>query len=187
MLSTLHTKGFDLNQIWEQIELLNQPTENYAKKSSKEIVKMTPSCLAILPQAMYDEQSKMKQLPENSYYSYEHPRKLLASGDRFFKISEMNQFLLEEDDKYRSSWGQQPVDDIDLFRELSSEDDELMYDDFFDPPNDDYDNWDCVVDHDLEFDDDRDGHDSDDTTESQNQSTHARQQQKVSTLLCIYL
>ena len=170
MLSALHAKAFDIDQIWEQIQLLNQPTVNYAKKSSKEIVKMTPSCSAVLPQAMYDEQSKMKQLPESSYYSDEYSGKLFASGDRFFKISEMNQFLL--DHKYESSRGQQPVDDVDLFRELSSEDDELMYDDFFDPPNDGFDHLDfgdCDLDI-LDFDDD--------TPDNQNQSTHTRHQQK---------
>jgi len=181
-LTSLHTKGFDNDQIWEQIQLLNRPIVKYAKKRSKEIGEMATGYSALLPQVAVenDDQSEMELLSESSYSTEDYSRKTLPSGDRFFKRSEMNQFLQEEDRKYENSRNQQPVDNFDLFRETSEDEgDLLMYDDFFDPPNDNDldDDDDANIDHEVISDSD---HDLDDDEDSHHQSTHQRQQQKVS-------
>jgi len=192
-LTTLHAKRFDNDQVWEQIQLLNRPTVKYAKKRHKEIGKMTSGYSAVLPQVVVDkddlnhEQSEMEFLSESSLSSEDSSRRTSASGHDFFSISEMNQFLQEEDRKHESSHDLLPpatVDDFDLFREMSEDEgDQLMYDDFFDPPNDfdhdlhhgdheihDIDGSDYEVDSDVDHDLDND---------AQHQSTHQRQQQKV--------
>ena len=112
-------KGLDLDQIWEQFQLVNKPTVKYAaNKSSKEIAKMTPSCSAVLPQAVND-QSKMEQRSESGHCSGDdYSRKLPpTSDDRFFNVS---QFLQEEGHKYENRQSQQlflSVDEVDYFRE----------------------------------------------------------------------
>ena len=192
-LNALHTKGFDNDQIWEQVQLLNQPTVKYAKIKSKEIVKMTVGHSAVLPK-VDDEQSEVELLSESSSSSEELSRRLQGSSDNFFNISEMNKFLAEEDHKYQEQQMPIPqVDNFDLFREMSSEDecDQLMYDDFFDPPNDS-DNCDLNNDHNfhdsLDFDVDDNGLDQDADKSSQHHSSHQKHQVKVqlySIVICL--
>ena len=197
-LSALHTKGFDNDQVWEQIQLLNQPTMKYAKKRSKEIGKVTAGYSAMLPQAVdNDEQNEMELRSESSCSSDEYSKRTGTDGDRFFSISKMNQFLQEEDHKYESRQLPAPVDDFDMFREMSSEDegDQLMYDDFFDPPNDDFDHDNanqhhdddlCGNDHNLDHGDlDHDFGNDEENSASQYQSTHQKHQQKVYPGKCV--
>ena len=186
-LRTLHAKRFDNDQVWEQIQLLNRPTVKYAKKRRKEIGKMTSGYSAVLPQVVDDlnhvhDQSETELLSESSLSSEDHPRRTSASGDNFFSISEMNQFLQEEDRKHESSQVNQlplaTVDDFDLFREISEDEgDQLVYDDFFDPPND-FDHHDDHGIHDIDG-SDYEVHDHNFDNDTQHQSTHQRQQQKV--------
>ena len=153
-LCILHTKGFDNEQIWEQIQLLNEPTLKFARKKMKEITGMETN-LAVT-QSVDDDDDKPEELlsdiDENDaeseksdhFNDYVNGRDVgskqsTQTQDVFFKLAEMNQFLQDEDRKYenRLDSKQDGDNDIDLFREMSSEeeDDHLMYDDFFDPPS----------------------------------------------------
>ena len=141
-LCTLHTKGFDNEQVWEQIQLLNEPTIKFAKKKIKEITNMNVS------QQSVDDSDKEEPLSDNEEYAEECEHHLtddnhmttkqsVKGQDLFFNLSEMNKFLQDEDRKYenRLDSKQNGDDNIDLFREMSSEEEDLMYGDFFDPPN----------------------------------------------------
>ena len=196
-LCTLHTKGFDNEQVWEQIQLLNEPTIKCAKKKIKEIANMK------IPQAP-DDSDKVElsnddeEYGEGSEDECDHhipndsevtSRKSPKGQDLFFNLSEMNKFLQDEDRKYenRLDSKQNGDDDIDLFREMSSEEEDLMYEDFFDSPNDHKDNGDEGSDSEEEasseqvMDETGEQQLSDNDTVENNQllSSHQKQQQKV--------
>ena len=154
-LSILHTKGFDNEQIWEQIQLLNEPTLKFAKKKIKEITEMKISSVDAEDNDCGDGAVLSSEHDESGDESEESidghtngndvaPKQSARTQDVFFNLAEMNRFLQNEDLKYESRLDskQNGDNDIDLFREMSSEeeDNHLMYDDFFDPPIDDKDN-----------------------------------------------
>ena len=206
-LSILHTKGFDNEQIWEQIQLLNEPTIKFAKKKIKEIVEMKIN--------LVDDDSsdgngaeQMSEQAESDGESEEFvdghansddmtPKQSARAQDVFFNLAEMNRFLQNEDRKYESRLDskQDGDNDVDLFREMSSEeeDDRLMYDDFFDPPIDDKDNNSEKINSGEENDeigtneamDESDQELSGDNEMDDNQlSSHQKQQQKVINRFC---
>ena len=197
-LCTLHTKGFDNEQVWEQIQLLNEPTIKCAKKKIQEIANMK------IPQAQGDsdkaELLNDEEYSEGSEEECDHhfpddsevtSRQSPKGQDLFFNLSEMNKFLQDEDRKYenRLDSKQNGDDDIDLFREMSSEEEDLMYEDFFDSPNDYKDDGDEESDNEEEASSeqamDETGEqqlsDNDDDAVGNNQllSSHQKQQQKV--------
>ena len=153
-LSILHTEGFDNEQIWEQIQLLNQPTIKFAKKKIKEISDMKTNSTMTQsvddgdkPEGLLNDSDENEaESDESEYHFNDHAnssdvtsKQSTQTQDTFFNLAEMNRFLQDEDRKYenRLDSKQDGNNEIDLFREMSSEeeDDHLMYDDFFDPPS----------------------------------------------------
>lgn len=215
-LCILHTKGFDNEQIWEQIQLLNEPTIKYAKKKIKEIANMKICTIDTEPMENgnemedddevgplddNDEENEEDDCQSDDVNSNDMTSKQAAGRqDMFFNLSEMNRFLQDEDRKYenRLDSKQDADDDIDLFREMSSEeeDNDLMYGDFFDPPNEHEGNSGEENDSEGENDSEEDeinsdeamdvsveqqlSEDEDDSIVEDTQlSTHQKQQQKV--------
>lgn len=207
-LCVLHTKGFDNEQVWEQIELLNEPTIKYAKKKVKEIANMKTDPVVTDSvndgdegaKPLNDSDGNVEESEESDYYS-DHldnsdvtSKRLPKRQDVFFNLSEMNKFLDDEDRKYENRLDnkQDGDDDIDLFREMSSdeEDNDLMYDDFFDPPNDHKGNSGEENDSEEENDEQNSSDEAmdesteqqlsdDDEVEDTQLSSHQKQQQKV--------
>ena len=202
-LCILHTQGFDNDQIWEQIQLLNEATVKFAKKKIKEINNMEID--SVVTQSLNDGDGELlsdnsendsEEIEESDHLS-DHvsnnevtPKQMTGTQDMFFNLSEMNKFLQDEDHKYenRLSGGQNEDNDIDLFREMSPEEDHLMYDDFFDPPTDHIENNGDDDDDDNDDDDENEGSsdkdldepaDQDNEIENTHLSSHQKQQQKV--------
>lgn len=210
-LCILHTKGFDNEQIWEQIQLLNEPTVKFAKKKMKEIANMEIN--PAVTQSMDDGDKPEELLSDNDendaesesersdhdFNDHVNSRDLASkqstqTQDMFFNLAEMNRFLQDEDRKYenRLDSKQDGDNDIDLFREMSSEeDDQLMYNDFFDPPNNRKENINSDREDSEEESDDENAGDEviDESVEQQlsddqemddtELSSHQKQQQKV--------
>lgn len=211
-LCVLHTKGFDNEQVWEQIQLLNEPTIKFAKKKIKEITNMKTSRVATRSVDDGDEEAELlndndengEESEESAYHCSDHPDNSDVTSkqppkrqDMFFNLSEMNKFLQDEDRKYenRLDSKQGGGDDIDLFREMSSEeeDNHLMYDDFFDSPSDHVDNSGTEENVSEEENDEEtsSGEAMDESVEQQlsdddkiQLSSHQKQQQKVITGCC---
>ena len=198
-LCTLHTKGFDNEQIWEQIQLLNEPTIKFAKKKIKEISAMKIS--PVVTQSVEDGEAELlneelssedeneecvDQLSDDANSSDVTAKQPTQTQDVFFNLAEMNRFLQDEDRKYenRLDSKQDGDSDVDLFREMSSEeeDNHLMYNDFFDPPNNDKDNSDDENDSEEENDEngcDEAMEDNEEMDDTQTLSSHQKQQLKV--------
>ena len=204
----LLTKGFDNEQIWEQIQLLNEPTVKFARKKIKEITDMEiNSAVTELvddgdePEELLNDSDDKDVESEKSDHFSDHAnssdmtsKQSTQTQDTFFNLAEMNRFLQDEDRKYENRLDSRDGDnDIDLFRELSSEEEEdnqLMYDDFFDPPSSRKENSDgenCEVECDDENSDDeimdesveQQLSDDDDMDDETQLSSHQKQQQKV--------
>ena len=211
-LCILHTKGFDNEQIWEQIQLLNEPTLKFAKKKITEITDMEIN--PALTQSVDDDDKPEEVLSgtsdendaeseKSAHHFNDHvnsrdvgSKQLTQTQDIFFNLVEMNRFLQDEDCKYenRLDSKQDGDNDIDLFREMSSEDEDdcLMYDDFFDPPSNRKENINSDRENSEEESDDENANDKvidDESVEQAEQqlsemddtelSSHQKQQQKV--------
>lgn len=181
-LDQLFVTGFDEEQIWQQIELQNEPL---LRALIKEVAHVTARGhrLTIRPQTNEDQQNDLKERerkdeadsrpvvakpsPQKSNTNkinkpkkvrIVEPIKKSIVDDKFFKLSELEEFLNKEDIKEEQKitgvdelMSEESDEEIDYFEdpEMSeSEEDtedglnarEAMFSDFFDPPIDESEN-----------------------------------------------
>ncbi|XP_023211543.1 U3 small nucleolar ribonucleoprotein protein MPP10-like, partial [Centruroides sculpturatus] len=157
-LQRLVIKDFDEEQIWQQIELQNKPFLSHLSKNISILSKShTAIKLRNIPHETTEKKEKLlnklgkekvksRSSKKNEIKKVRFLPSLSTSivDDKFFKLSELEEFLNSEDlkeSKEQSDDDSSDEDFIDYFEDISSDsDDEISarnatYKDFFDMPN----------------------------------------------------
>eukprot|EP00656_Telonema_subtile_P041543 TRINITY_DN4673_c0_g1_i1.p1 TRINITY_DN4673_c0_g1~~TRINITY_DN4673_c0_g1_i1.p1 ORF type:complete len:645 (-),score=248.09 TRINITY_DN4673_c0_g1_i1:176-2110(-) len=157
VLPELLTEGFDVDQVWEQLQLRNKPLVRYLKKCAKKL--LTEEDQITLAEGMEmeseeeahgddasDEDISGDEIDEPSSKKASGSKKRKQGGleDGFFNLDEMNSFLDEQEEQEGKDDESDEDDEegLDYFEDVGSESDEhddqtgAQYKDFFDHPED---------------------------------------------------
>lgn len=161
-LSELVTKGFDEEQIWQQVELQNEDEMTHLFNGVSKILAnnlIIPVC-STKPElisevrndelsqqeggdAMFDDgDSENESELRSSLRRKTRKNKPSIVDDKFFKLQELDEYLNKEDRKEKRNESDDEPDDesVDLFNDFSEEEDDsserkyIKYADFFDNP-----------------------------------------------------
>ncbi|XP_064393147.1 U3 small nucleolar ribonucleoprotein protein MPP10-like [Halichondria panicea] len=159
-LSELYTDGFDNEQVWAEIELMNEPVlkslKKHIKKAStwttqpplktvatiKKRRKIKATEVEVDTNGDVDEIEEELDSGDDSVRVKKSTEKRSIVDDRFFKLAEMEKFLerseqQENDAVNESGSGSDDEDDVDFFADQDSDNasgERPHYDQFFDAP-----------------------------------------------------
>ncbi|XP_029173380.1 U3 small nucleolar ribonucleoprotein protein MPP10-like [Nylanderia fulva] len=166
-LPELVTEGFDEEQIWQQLELQNQDEiKHFSNEISKILVskkKLVIPVSSLKPELVEIENDNFEQENEGISDDKESEdeskeiknnlrkrkrdemkkKKSSIVDDKFFKLQELDEYLIKEEKKEKQDENDTESDDesVDLFNDISEEENEdntegkyIKYADFFDNP-----------------------------------------------------
>lgn len=158
-LPELVTKGFDEEQIWQQVELQNEDEITHLFNSVSRFLtnkELTIPVCATEPELtevkhelneeddnIFDDKDSENESELKSSLKKRKAKQRKKSSivdDKFFKLQELDEYLNKEDKKEKQDDVESDDESVDLFNDFSDEEDEdserkyIKYADFFDSP-----------------------------------------------------
>jgi len=122
---------FDDEQVWQQLELQNSDSYDsliqkvshiMAKKKAARTLKINEPVEESAEEEIEEEEKPKKKFKKKTELKAKIPLKESVVDDKFFKLQQMEEFLLKEEDESKGETGND--ESIDLFAGYSDEDEE---------------------------------------------------------------